>query len=215
MVPVTRNVTLERFLWACLIAILAGVSGFSIWKIRDTSRAVQPLEPGPAPSIADLHRQVPDFSLVDQNGKTVTRADLAGQVWVADFFFTHCTGKCPMVTSRMADVQRAVPKEASVKLVSITVDPERDSPAVLAKWAADYGAQDDRWLFLTGDKNDIIRLCKEGFLLPMGDNPSDHSFKLMLVDRAGIIRGSFQGTDENEVAELKKKIRSLASENQP
>lgn len=213
-----RNVALERLLWGVLIFILVGVSGASMWKMLSDRPTAMTSPVSIAPIVDDgspPQRIVPDFSLVDQNGSAVTLADLKGQVWVADFFFTHCPSKCPMVTTRMKDVQKSLPDDAPVKLVSITVDPERDTPAVLADYAKQFGANEGRWLFLTGDKQAIIELCTKGFLLPATNDPNDHSLRLTLVDRAGAIRGWYDGTDEGSVAELKREIRRLVGEEVP
>jgi len=209
----------ERFLWAALIAILVGLAGLCVVLMRRTSNG-----PATAPSSGDAAvplstelppRPLPAFSLVDHTGRDVTLADLKGRVWVADFFFTSCPGKCPMVTMRMAELQKAIPADAAVKLVSITVDPDRDKPEVLADYAKQFGAQDGRWLFLTGDKQTIISLCTEGFLLPATNDPNDHSLRLTLVDADGRIRGYFEGGDEPSVSRLQREIRKLLSETRP
>jgi protein SCO1/2 len=212
-----RNVAVEWMLWGALVVVLVGVSSASMWKIlRD--RPATPAAGPSAPVVVHeegLRRVVPDFALVDQNGNAVSADDLKGQIWVADFFFTHCPSKCPMVTMRMRDVQKALPDDAPVKLVSITVDPERDTPTVLADYAKQFGADESRWLFLTGDKQAIIKLCKEGFLLPATNDPNDHSLRLSLVDRDGTIRGWYDGTDESSVAALKREIKKLLGEVSP
>lgn len=208
-----RNLVLERFLWGLLIAILVGVCGASVFRLRSVgrgeARAVwQPVEPSPS----DGYGSVPDFSLIDQTGKTVTPAELKGQVWVADFFFTHCPGRCPLMTKRMGTLQSALPEGGDARLVSITVDPERDSPEVLAEYAEQFGAKDDRWLFLTGDKKAIIELAREGFHLPASEDPNDHSLRLALVDRAGRIRGYFDSMDDESLAELRQRLQQLLRE---
>ena len=115
---------------------------------------------------------LPDFSLTDRSRRTVTRADLLGTVWVANFIYTRCTDTCPLQSARMAALQRDFPAERGLRFVSITVDPKRDTPAVLAKYAAGYDADRDRWWFLTGDKQAIYALIQEGFRLSVED-PSD------------------------------------------
>src|SRR5262245_21157882 len=110
---------------------------------------------------------LPDFSLIDQNDRKVTLADLKGRVWMADFIFTNCAGTCPSMTEKMRKIQDLVPAE--VLMVSITVDPARDTPKALAAYAAEHGATSDRWLFLTGDKQALFDLCLKGFKLPLDD----------------------------------------------
>jgi protein SCO1/2 len=209
----------DRFLWVALIAILAGLAGLCVVLLRrppTTAPATSSSSGGGTlPSGEVPPRPLPDFSLVDHTGKPVRLADLNGHVWVADFFFTSCPGKCPMVSMRMAELQKAIPADAAVKLVSITVDPDRDSPEVLGEYAKQFGAQDGRWLFLTGDKQAIMKLSNEGFLLRATNDPNDHSMKLTLVDAAGQIRGYFDGGDEASVTHLRREIRELLGETKP
>lgn len=156
---------------------------------------------------------VPDFSLTAQNGNTVTRGDLAGKVWVADFIFTNCAGTCPMMTDRMRKLQDALPPE--IHLVSFTVDPSRDSPDVLAEYAKRYGADGGRWLFLTGGKDALYDLSIKGFKLALDDSvgtetePITHSTRFVLVDKQGQIRGYYSGTEEDELRRLSADVKKL------
>jgi cytochrome oxidase Cu insertion factor (SCO1/SenC/PrrC family) len=106
---------------------------------------------------------VPEFTLQERSGKLVTKGDLLGKVWVTDFIFTRCVEECPLVSQRMARLQAAFATPADFRLVSITVDPEHDTPDVLSRYAANFGADAQRWLFLTGEKTAIYRLVQEGF----------------------------------------------------
>jgi cytochrome oxidase Cu insertion factor (SCO1/SenC/PrrC family) len=109
--------------------------------------------------------EVPDFVLRERSGQPVTKADLLGKVWIVNFIFTQCVEECPLATSRMARLQEAFAAEADVRLVSITVDPEHDTPEVLREYAESFDAHSQRWLFLTGEKERIHRLAREGFRL--------------------------------------------------
>ncbi len=142
------------------------------------------------------YSEVPDFSLTSERGETVTLDDLAGHIWVADFIFTNCRGPCPLMTSHMAKLQHALDAEGlPVKLVSVTVDPERDTPAVLKDYAERFGADLSRWSFLTGDKQAIHNLIGHGFKLASTDGSVregepgaaivTHSVRFVLVDGAG------------------------------
>lgn len=207
-----RSPTVELILLASLFCLVAAVSIGVSWKIRSI-RARRPVSSPPVVLPASLDAVptfVPDFSLIDKNGDPVTLADLKGHVWVANFFFTSCpTGQCPAMNTRMAKIQRALPDGADVKLVSITVDPSNDSPERLTEYAKTFHARDDRWIFLTGDKEAIIRLSKEGFKLPAGEDPNDHSLRLALVDRDGRIRGYYNSMDDESVAELQRRLNEL------
>lgn len=150
--------------------------------------------------------QVPDFSLTDETGNTMTRASLAGKVWIADFIFTNCTGTCPVITNTMRRLQNALPDD--VHLVSFSVDPERDTPEVLAEYAKQSHANTMRWHFLTGDKSQLYDLSIKGFKLALEDTggtdvePITHSTRLVLVDKQGKIRGYYGGTDEEDMRKL-------------
>jgi cytochrome oxidase Cu insertion factor (SCO1/SenC/PrrC family) len=149
---------------------------------------------------------LPDFSLTDQSEKTVTLADLKGQVWIADFIFTNCAGTCPIMTGKMRQLQEKLPSE--IRLVSITVDPDRDTPKALAAYAAEHGATRDRWLFLTGDKQALYDLCVKGFKLPLDATggteiePIAHSMRFVLVDQQGAVRGYYTATEDEALERL-------------
>lgn len=116
----------------------------------------------------DVYGTVPDFSLVERSGRRIGRADLLGKVWVADFIYTECTEICPTQSLLLARLQSefTVP---DLRFVSVTVDPHHDTPAVLRRYAARYGADPQRWLFLTGEKRAIYCLAKDGFHLSVVD----------------------------------------------
>jgi cytochrome oxidase Cu insertion factor (SCO1/SenC/PrrC family) len=165
-----------------------------------------------APELATFY-PLPDFSLTDQTDQTVTLADLKGRVWIADFIFTSCSGACPLMTGKMRKLQDKLPAE--VRLVSITVDPDRDTPKALAAYAAEQGTTRDRWLFLTGEKQALYDLCVKGFKLPLDETggtaaePIAHSTRFVLVDQAGEIRGYYQATDEEEINRLAGDVKKL------
>ena len=155
---------------------------------------------------------VPDFSLIDQNERTVKLGDLAGKVWVADFIFTNCGGTCPSMTDRMRRLQEVLPAE--IRLVSFTVDPSRDTPKVLGEYAKQHGAG-DRWLFLTGGRDALYDLSIKGFKLALDDStgtetePITHSSRFVLVDKQGQIRGYYSGTEEEELQRLSADVKKL------
>jgi cytochrome oxidase Cu insertion factor (SCO1/SenC/PrrC family) len=115
---------------------------------------------------------LPDFSLIERSGRRVTLADLRGKVWVADFIYTHCTDTCPLQSAEMARLQADLGAQPDVRLVTITVDPAQDTPEVLAEYANRFGADRERWLFLTGQKRSIYDLAEKGFMLSVED-PSE------------------------------------------
>lgn len=167
---------------------------------------------------------VPDFTLAERSGQPFGLDNLRGHIWVADFIFTNCAGTCPIMTTAMTEIQKTAIAEKldDVKLVSITVDPERDSLAVLQRFAEGYGALADRWYFLTGDGAAIQQLANKGFLLSAAasnggsaEEPIIHSNRFVLVDRQGRIRGYYDGTDEASVKQLLQDLKKLYREATP
>ncbi len=152
--------------------------------------------------------QAPEFSLINTDGHPVHLSDLRGRVWMASFIFTHCAGQCPKVTHDMAQLQTQLPRREDWRLVSVTVDPEHDTGPVLAAYADMFGADRTQWLFLTGDKTAIRRMIQDSFHLSVQDNPDSedqpilHSTKIVLVDRDGLIRGYYDGTDPDALKQL-------------
>jgi protein SCO1/2 len=169
------------------------------------------------PSRLEVYKQVPDFQLIERNGKTVTLSDLKGKVWVADFFYASCPGPCPVISTRLGALQEELAGNDNVRLVSITTQPDTDTPEVLRQYAKRFNAS-DKWLFLTGDKAQIYNLSNKGFLLTAQDQngnaeePVIHSTKLALVDRNGNIRGYYDGADEANIKLIATDIKALLRE---
>lgn len=139
--------------------------------------------------------------------------DMRGRVWVADFIFTHCSGPCPLLSARMASLARTLPP--SVGLLTVSVDPEGDTPARLRAYAKAYGA-DARWVFLRGDAKRTYELLYAGFRLPMSTDPKAepgarviHSTRLVLVDKDGAIRGYYDGLNDSDADALARDARRL------
>jgi protein SCO1/2 len=172
----------------------------------------------------DDYGTVGEFSLTERSGRTVSKADLLGKMWIASFEFTRCTAGCPQISATMEDLQRNLKRFPNVRLVTFTVDPEHDHPEELREYAKHYHADPERWLFLTGDESTIYQLLDKSFCLPAQKNATSdpgnavqHSPKLVLVDRLGHIRGYYDGrpdtrsTDPNgdfqeEMRKLKARI---------
>jgi cytochrome oxidase Cu insertion factor (SCO1/SenC/PrrC family) len=161
--PFTRLVLPGLALFGALI-----VAGAGLWMWHAATRTDLPPTPPAAEALAPLGA-VPDFSLVERSGRLATLADLRNRVWVADFVYTTCTDTCPLQTARMAKLQTEFASEPDFRLVSISVDPERDTAAVLQKYADRFGADRDRWLFLTGPQPVIYALVRDGFKLDVED----------------------------------------------
>ena len=153
--------------------------------------------------------ELPNFYLTNQDGAQVGLDDLQGKIWVADFIFTTCAGPCPLMSSKMAGLQNYFRLHPEVQFVSYTVNPEYDTPAVLAQYAERYGAQSDRWTFLTGPIEDIHRLAAEGFKMGSIETPVNHSTYFALVDGQGRVRGYYNSDDEPAINTLINDIEGL------
>lgn len=203
-------------LLAATVAALGITAGTFLWlKLAPRPQATA----WNAPALEGLknYGAVPQFTLLERAGKRSTLADMRGQVWIADFIYTTCTDTCPMQSAAMAKLQEKFHNQTDLKLVSFSVDPERDTPDVLARYAARFKASADRWLFLTGDKEQIARLVQEGFRLSAAaviDPTSNesvilHSPRFVLIDRKSQIRGYYDSRDDTALERLNKDVETL------
>ena len=165
---------------------------------------------------------VPPFALTERSGKTITNHDLSGKIWVADFIYTTCPGPCPLITAGMARIQDAVIRDPQVQLVSFTVDPQTDTPAVLAQYADKFRADPNRWWFLTGPEKPLYDLIQKGFFMVVQNNSGQppqegqykvtHSTYLALVDGNGTLRGVYDGVSVDSRTDLLRDIKLLEKE---
>jgi protein SCO1/2 len=202
---------LSRRILTSILALALAAGGC---KRNDSAIEIMSVPGTPAP--LQPYWKAPDFSLIERSGQALKSSDLAGQVWVADFFYTTCPGPCPMLSSRLSEVQKALGDEKDLRLVSISTDPEKDTPEVLRLYAERFKAG-ERWYFLTGPKETIFGVARDGFKLPIADAPGPgeqitHSTRLILVDRSGMIRGFYEALDEASTANLVRDIRVLLKE---
>jgi protein SCO1 len=186
-----RSLLRNPYLWGFLIGIV------TLTAIRPLLRRV----PEPPPVLSTL----PEFTLTDVDGKPFGSRELAGQVYVANFFFTRCGSICPTLMRGVGRLQAGFDERGidGVRLVSISVDPENDTPAVLKEYAAAHGVEPKRWTLLTGDPEKVRALVVDGFKTPMdrvpegGPTPIEvaHTGKLVLVDAHGRIRGYYDSDE--------------------
>ena len=147
---------------------------------------------------------VGEFEFTERSGRTITLDDLKGRQWVASFIFTTCTQTCPRITSEMYKLQTSL-QDTDVQIVSFTVDPDKDTPDVLKKYAAAYSADPDRWWFLTGDKSKLFSYINKSFLMPAGDKL--HTNSVLHVDAQGQVLGKYMATNDTEMAALGHVLR--------
>ena len=167
-----------------------------------------------------VYHTIPAFKFTDQFGRVFSEKSLEGNIYVADFFFTTCKTICPRMSRQMWRVQNKFEKDADVKIISVTVDPETDSVPVLAAYAQSYNAVKDKWFFLTGDKTQTYELARNGFFLAAiqgtkSPEEFNHSEQLVLIDKDRRIRGYYDGTDDMEVNKLLDEIQVLQWEYRP
>lgn len=163
---------------------------------------------------------VPAFELEERGGERVGLDSLKGRVWIADFIFTRCSGPCIVMSQNMKALQDAVGEDSelskAIRFVSITADPEWDTPEVLKRYADSHKADAERWMFLTGDHKKIQSLAQEGFKLAAtggeAGEPVIHAQTFALVDGKARIRGYYDGTNGSEVKSLLADARKLAAE---
>ncbi len=175
---------------------------------------------------------IPSFQLIDQQKRKVSLEDLKGKVWVANFVFTSCAGTCPLLTKRMTLVQdrlnemQAERRDLPVRIVSFSVDPERDTPEKLADYAKRYGAKAELWYFLTGPVEQVTDTVVNGFKMAMGKVPMGssapqdkgevfdvvHGERFVLIDAEGRIRGYYDSQDGREIRKLLHDLKTLLRE---
>jgi protein SCO1/2 len=160
---------------------------------------------------------VAGFTLTNQNGQAVSLGDLQGRVWVADIIFTRCAGPCPRMTRQMKELQEALPPRSRAKLVTLTTDADFDTPRVLEEYAERFGADTNRWIFLTGNKREVAKLAIDSLKLTALEkkpeertSPADlfvHSTIFVVVDQHEQLRGVFETTGEGiEARQVKTQI---------
>ena len=210
-----------------VIILIIGVIAAAVAAFLVSRRGAGFLRPGGTGSGEDLPvlGQAPSFELIDQDGKPFSSSSLAGKIWIANFMFTRCANTCPVQAKKLAGLE-AIVKSApdlagEIRLVSLSVDAERDLPADLKAYARGLKADPALWIFLTEPPKAVARLSAEGFQLAAGVLPGageggapgiTHSDRFLLVDREGRLRGRYRPTvDEADGALLERDLRRLAS----
>jgi cytochrome oxidase Cu insertion factor (SCO1/SenC/PrrC family) len=206
-----------RFIFlAVMIAGLGIIIGTALW-----------IKLGPQPRFGGIQRNslegikeygsVPEFSLTERSGKRIGLAQLRGTIWIADFIYTSCEDTCPLQTAEMATLQNELSAQKAVRLVSFSVDPEKDTPSVLSQYADRHKADIDRWLFLTGGQEEIRNLVQSGFRLSAATAATDtggvilHSPRFVLIDHQAQIRGYYDSRDSEALQRLRRDVAVLAN----
>ena len=163
------------------------------------------------------YHKIANFTLVNQNGRTITQNDYKDKIYIADFFFTTCQTICPIMTNHMVEIQKKIINDRDVMLLSHSVTPDIDSVAQLKRYALEKGVNDEKWNLVTGDKKEIYRLARKSYLAVKdnGDGgPFDmvHTENFMLIDKKSQIRGFYDGTNEEDIDRLLNDLEILKKE---
>jgi cytochrome oxidase Cu insertion factor (SCO1/SenC/PrrC family) len=208
-------------MWVVAALAVAGVGAAVLLTRHNNPDAVRftPAEPADAP--LPVLFDAAAFKLTDQDGRPFDSRQLAGRVWVADFIFTHCVTFCPVMTQSMREFQQqsAAAGLGGVRMVSFTVDPDRDTPPVLKQYAAANGADPSRWTFLTGDQRSMWQTCRD---MKLSVGPGDalggaagmqvmHSSRFLLIDGAGHVRGIYDFKEGGYLKQLLHDAKQLAA----
>ncbi|WP_139854390.1 SCO family protein [Aequorivita sinensis] len=204
-----------------IISIIIITIIYSVMKPKEVLRVYQPADV--TAELVDTTMQyvkkyhtIADFSLLNQNGKTVTQDDYADKIYVADFFFTTCQTICPIMTDHMVKIQEELKDDDEILLLSHTVTPEIDSVPQLKKYAVEKGVNDAKWNLVTGDKKEIYDLARKSYLaakdVPYEEYDLIHTENFVLVDKKKRIRGFYDGTDPQAIETLLHDIEVLKKE---
>ena len=183
----------SRFIIYIIIGILIGIT----WWVT---------KPTPLPVLGSI----PRFEMTNSKGVPFGTNDLTGKIWVADFIFTTCAGPCPIMSTEMADIHKTFLDDNEIHTVTYTVNPDYDTPEVLADYAERFNADRSQWHFLTAPYEDIQSIIADGFKMGDMEDIVFHSTRFALIDRNMNIRGYYTGTESIDVKKLKRDISRLS-----
>lgn len=210
--------------FAIVLAVLSAIIITIIYQVMKPEESLKIFQP------ADVSRElvdttlqyvkkyhtIADFSLTNQNGKTVTQNTYKDKIYIADFFFTTCQTICPIMTDHMLEIQEKLKDDDDVLLLSHTVTPEIDSVAQLKKYALEKGVNDAKWNLVTGEKKQIYDLARKSYLaakdVPYKEYDLIHTENFVLVDKKRRIRGFYDGTDPRAIQNLLQDLKTLKRE---
>ena len=200
-----RSSSRQKPLWAVGLALLVlALSGYRVWDSRHSDKLQKNV------------MQAPEFSFQDRTGRVFSSSELKGKVWVVDFIFAHCAGSCPLLSQHLKNLQTEWKGNPDLKLVTLTVDPGRDTVSALKTYADDLKADETQWFFLTGPKADLYKVIREGFKVTAMPNEEQipgydyiHSTRLILVDGKGVVRGLYDGEQDEDVKKLNQDVKYL------
>jgi protein SCO1/2 len=208
----------KLFVLSFAVVVLSVLLGFALWNWQAKLQLQGSGEERPLEGLKAFGA-VPEFSLIERDGRRITLSELRGKVWIVNFIYTNCPDTCPIQSAQMREIQETFKNEKDLRLVSITVDPTRDTPQVLSEYANRFTADPARWFFLTGEKETIYKFAQEGFRLGAVEIPHEkrpesgathtHSPRFVLVDREAQIRGYYVSTDAEAMKRLRRDLNIL------
>lgn len=209
----------HRYFWLLALIPLAFIAWYFIAKKEAAPVRYLPyFGPKFAQNKTDTsYHSVPDFEFTNQNGELVNQNIIKNKIYVTEYFFTTCKTICPVMNDHLTDIYKEFKNEKDFLILSHTVDPETDSIALLKAYADAHGVKDNRWQFVTGNKKDLYRIARKGYLITPEDGKGDeddfiHTQNFALIDKERRIRGYYDGTDSAEISRLKQDIRILLKE---
>ena len=156
--------------------------------------------------------EIPSFELIDNYGNLFTEENISGKIWVADLIFTTCAGPCPVMSTEMKSVHQTFLENDNIRMITITVNPDYDTPDILTEYGKRYDADFSKWHFLTGEYDNIQNLIANGFKMGDIEEIVFHSTRFALIDPNMKIRGYYIGTESNDVKKLVRDIKQLGKE---
>lgn len=203
--------------WLIITGLLLVVAMAALWRMQH--RATRRAE---ARAALPVIREVGAFTVTNQNGQRIDASEMRGRPWAVDLIFTRCPGPCAALTGVMRAIQDRLPPASSARLMSLTSDPEFDTPEVLAEYAAKFGADSNRWHFVTSSREEVRRLATRQLLLVLEDKPEAerespddlflHSTFIVLIDGQGRLRGAVHGLEPGAADEVLAGLAALESE---
>ncbi|MEM6685569.1 MAG: SCO family protein [Bacteroidota bacterium] len=217
MLTFFKKYRLFAIVMACLSAIIMTTFYFALKKdkvlpVYQPTNVNVELVDNSIQHVSKYHK-INDFSLINQNGETITQDTYKDKIYVADFFFTTCATICPIMTKNMAAIQKEIINDDDIMLLSHSVTPEIDTVAQLKRYAIEKGVDDTKWNLVTGDKKQIYDLARKSYLAVKSNGNEDygmvHTENFMLIDKERRIRGFYDGTKEEDIEKLLEDIEIL------
>ena len=209
-----------KIYWLLLLLMPAAFIGWYFYSKKENKPIRMLAYFGPKtyePTTDTSYHRIPCFIFTNQNNKKITEEDVAGKIYVTDFFFTTCKSICPIMNKELERVYKQFKNRNDFLIISHTVDPERDSVKQLMEYAKLHNVNDGKWLFVTGEKKDLYKIARKGYLLNAeegdgGEEDFIHTQNFALIDKERHIRGFYDGTDSIEINRLIIDLKCLFEE---